>query len=94
MIPKSVQKMIDEAGNEFQEKVHYGSSQKHNFEAGASFSYELGFSQGIEAVVGFMKQKAHDFLAYPDDRYKVGLYWEQHAMLIESHFKDHLRKTE
>lgn len=86
MIPTTVQKMIDDEAKKFYTNYILGPpSLDYNphkcFKLGASFSYELGFSQGIEAVVEWMEHDGGSS-GYID------------IASFKNHFKDHLRKTE
>lgn len=82
-IPESVQKMIDNVAYEYDGKRSFGSSHINAFQAGAAFSYELGFNQGIEAVCEWLNT-----FGYTED------HMSNIADSIQHHFKDQLRKTE
>mgnify|MGYP000933634786 CR=1 FL=1 len=84
MIPQSAQKMIDDEAKRFYLNYIYGPpSFNYNphkcFKSGASFAFELGFSQGIEAVISYLAS-----LQREDSQYEY----------VQEHFKDQLRKTE
>lgn len=84
MIPESVQKMIEEEAGKFIRWQNIAPSEierRNAFIKGASISYELGFSQGIEAVCKWLNT-----FGYTED------HMSNIADSIKQHFKDRGRE--
>ncbi len=82
MIPTTVQKMIDDEAKKFYTNYILGPpSLDYNphkcFKSGASFAFELGLSQGIEAVCEWLNT-----FGYTED------HMSNIADSIKQHFKD------
>lgn len=69
------EKALEEASMEYQEKVHYGSSQKNNFEAGAHWAREFTVREICEWLESYSKKH---------DSESAGFFADK----IEQHFKD------